>query len=194
MSRIESKIRRVRWKCNLLRLVRMYNESSKAVWWNRKRTRLIDGHLNVVVDEAQTSFEDTCPYYSIQGMNVSNEDIISAFEKLTEERQAQILDICKRRGVLEDENDVASTILPSSLARRLIRLHKIASIYDTKTNRSILFPFLAIASTSDKKKSNASYVLTSRDRIEIKVQVENISLLVKEGIRIYNNNTSFGST
>ena len=170
MTRIESSIDRVRWKCQLLRLIRSYddNEGKGAVWWNEyfgKSTKVsADGTIVTSSDakEGATLLEDSDPFYSIEGRGVSDDDVMKAFETCSVEKQAQILDICKRRiSILRNQDaKTSSSALPLSLTKHVLSLHKMASIYDKPTNRTLLFPSLAMISSLQN--SNASYESTSK--------------------------------
>ena len=173
MTEIESSIRRVQWKCRLLRLLRSYNNNDEQgpVWWCFENSKLIDGDTiaTVRVAEGETLFEDSSPFYSIQGRCVSDRDILKAFDTCSVEKQAQILDICKRKkcSVHQEIDSNISSTLPLCLIKRLLSLHKMASIYDSSTNQTFLFPSLAMVSSSSSQHPSASYAFISR-RIIIK--------------------------
>ena len=105
MTRIESSIDRVRWKCQLLRLIRSYDDDEEKVLFGgmnilespkvkRIRTRSL---RRLAAKEGETLLEDSNPFYSIEGGCVSDDDVLKAFQTCSVEKQAQILDICKRR-------------------------------------------------------------------------------------------------
>ena len=171
MTRIEHSIDRVRRKCELLRLLRSYDDEGKgAVWWNQyfgNRTKVSEEGTIVTTTtskEGETLFEDSNPFYSIQGRCVSDDDVLKAFENCSVEKQAQILDICKRRRSILRNRDVkiSSSVIPLSLTKHVLSLHKMASIYEKSTNQTLLFPSLAMISSLQN--SNASYESTLMKR------------------------------